>query len=270
MFSSIVSLVLSLTAVVVAASEASGKPLSCASWMKDKPAVPCVEVPRCASSADKALSASAAPTLQITQSSTGSGRGKSLTEVDLCFDDTRLYVNARLQNQFFLTKEEQFSQCNDPIFYENVFEAFLAPYAEQEAHCYNELDVSPVDVMFNAGIYSPNLSRTGFVGSDIPCDGDNLGITHRTSVAQNGTSWETALSFPFRLLNCPYNCPLSQYCGSASAQSVYRANFFRINELSPVSKCSSSSCEYLAWNPTLVNPPAFHEPTKFGFLLLQI
>eukprot|EP01034_Spumella_vulgaris_P026409 gene26409-32987_t len=50
---------------------------------------------------------------------------------------------------------------------------------------------------------------------------------------------------------------------------VYRANFFRVNELVSSPTCSSSSCEYLAWSPTGVNPPAFHEPTKFGYLVLQ-
>jgi hypothetical protein len=44
---------------------------------------------------------------------------------------------------------------------------------------------------------------------------------------------------------------------------------FRISQLTPSTACSSTTCEYMAWNPTLANPPAFHEPTKFGYLLLQ-
>jgi hypothetical protein len=51
----------------------------------------------------------------------------------------------------------------------------------------------------------------------------------------------------------------------------YRANFYRVNELEPVGQqlCSSSSCEYLAWSPTMVDPPAFHCPKKFGYLILE-
>jgi hypothetical protein len=55
-----------------------------------------------------------------------------------------------------------------------------------------------------------------------------------------------------------------------SLRSVYRANMFRISQLtSSGAKCSSASCEYLAWSPTLSDPPAFHEPTHFGYLLMQ-
>jgi hypothetical protein len=45
---------------------------------------------------------------------------------------------------------------------------------------------------------------------------------------------------------------------------------FRISQLTSNTACSSSTCEYMAWSPTMANPPAFHEPTKFGYLLLQL
>ncbi len=130
--------------------------------------------------------------------------------------------------------------------------------------------------MFEAGIFNPNLNQTGIVGADMSCD--TSGIVHDTNVVKpaDGSDkgeWKAALSYPFHLLNCPYNCQnmsgTTRYCGHDTPNDIYRLNFFRINELTPVSKCSSSTCEYLAWSPTDANPPAFHVPTKFGFILLQ-
>jgi hypothetical protein len=243
--------------------------------MANKPGLPCVEVPKCSYQNNHQVlkkrggvewSMENFATIPITQLSTGAGKGKSLTEVHLCFDETNLYLNVDLHNQFYLTNEQQFKTCNDAIFNENVFETFIVPYQETEPHCYNELDISPNNVMFEAGIYNPNLNHTGIVGTDMSCDAS--GILHNT-VINSDLSWKAALSYPFHLLNCPYNCPVGNYCGRDLPNDIYRLNFYRINELSPVSKCSSSTCEYLAWNPTLANPPAFHEPTKFGYMLLQ-
>ena len=72
------------------------------------------------------------------------------------------------------------------------------------------------------------------------------------------------LSIIFYLINF-------RYCNkeNISPNEIYRANIFRINQLTTNSQCNSNICEYMAWNPTNVDPPAFHEPTKFGFLLLQ-
>ncbi len=248
---------------------------SCKTWMLDKPGLPCVEVPRCSYTSNSTVTKKAGSVewnmensvaTQITQLSTGLGKGQSLTEVNMCFDDVNLYLNVDLHNQKYLTNEQQFKSCNDAVFNENVFEAFVAPYVEKEAHCYNELDVSPNNVMFEGGIYNPNLNHTGISGTDMDCS--QSGVLHDTSIAAD-LSWKASFSYPFRLLNCPYQCPMSDYCGPATPNEIYRLNFYRINELTPVSKCTSTTCEYLAWNPTMSNPPAFHEPTKFGYMLLQ-
>lgn len=60
-------------------------------------------------------------------------------------------------------------------------------------------------------------------------------------------------------------------CSGPSQRSgmIYNANFYRINELVPVATCTATSCEYLAWSPTLVSPPAFHEPLYFGTIILE-
>eukprot|EP01036_Dinobryon_divergens_P025890 gene25890-34482_t len=86
--------------------------------------------------------------------------------------------------------------------------------------------------------------------------------------------WTTTIEIPWSVIVHPNGCPIStsSYLNKENAITIptaLRANFYRVNELSVSDgdKCSSSSCEYMAWSPTLSNPPAFHEPTKFGYLI---
>lgn len=220
--------------------------------------LPCVEVPRCSEGA---------AAITIDKLSNGLGPSRSYSEVSLCFDAEKMYVNHTAYGQEYLS-DPGYNACNDPVFNADVAELFIAPYMEQTPHCYNELDISPFDVMFDAGIYNENLSYKSVDGYEFDCDG--TGITHTASVNMSENKWNARLTFSFELLNCPHDCPLAQYCGHSTPNNIYRANFFRINELVQTNSCSSSTCEYMAWSPTLINPPAFHEPTKFGYLLLQL
>ena len=205
--------------------------------------------------------------ITINQLSTGKGQSQAYSEVSLCFDDSQFYVTHSAYQQIYLTSTS-YNTCNDPIYNSNVAEFFVAPEMESDPHCYNELDISPTNVMFDAGIYNPNLNYSGIVGTTFDCA--TSGITNSVTVDQSLQLWTAKMSFPFSLLNCPYNCPLNRYCGHTTPNHIYRANFFRISELTPTSKCSSTTCEYMAWSPTLRDPPAFHEPTKFGYLLLHL
>lgn len=224
--------------------------------IKDK-SVPCVEVPRCSDSTS---------TILVDQLSTGLGASVSSSSIDLCFDDTYLRLNNVANGQKYLT-ETPYTECNDAIFNSNVAEVFIAPHMEEEPHCYNELDISPFDVMFDSGIYNQNLNQSGIVNYEFDCA--TSGILHSVTVDMAHNTWTAQLSFPWSLVNCPYNCPLPQYCGHSTPNNIYRANFYRINELVDTAKCSTSTCEYMAWNPTMANPPAFHVPTKFGYLVLM-
>lgn len=220
--------------------------------------LPCAEIPRCSAGAS---------TIAVDQLSNGFGTSSAASHISMCFDDFNLYVNHTAAGQQFLN-DPGYTVCNDPIFNADVAELFIAPNMESTPHCYNELDISPFGVMFDAGIYNENLSYKTVEGHQFACTG--TGITFSTAVNMDEQKWEAYLSFSFELLNCPHDCPLARYCGHSTPNDIYRANFFRINELTPTSHCSSSTCEYMAWSPTMVNPPAFHEPSKFGYLLLQL
>lgn len=250
---------------IISAQRHPERSLSCDRFPHE--GLPCVEVPRCSeSSLIEKTKSSSYVTVTVDQLSTGLGAASSTMTVDLCFDDINLYATYTAFNQTYFPAEK-YTECNDPVFYQDVIEIFVVPYMEKVAHCYNELDISPYNVMFEAGIYNKNLNYTGVVDSTMNCS--TSGVIHETTIDETSNSWTAQLTYPFHLLNCPYNCPMWKYCGHDTPNDIYRANFFRVNELKEVSSCSSSTCEYIAWNPTDINPPAFHEPSKFGFLLLQ-
>eukprot|EP00602_Paraphysomonas_sp_CaronLab_P006335 CAMPEP_0185025638 /NCGR_PEP_ID=MMETSP1103-20130426/8604_1 /TAXON_ID=36769 /ORGANISM="Paraphysomonas bandaiensis, Strain Caron Lab Isolate" /LENGTH=169 /DNA_ID=CAMNT_0027558895 /DNA_START=1 /DNA_END=507 /DNA_ORIENTATION=- len=140
--------------------------------------LPCTEVPRC--------NGQQYAHITVDQLSNGYGDSKSYSDISLCFDDDRLYVNHVAHKQVFLTPTS-YTQCNDPVFNSNVGEFFVAPYMESEPHCYNELDISPFNVMFDAGIYNPNLNRSGIVGSEFECS--SSGITNSVVQDSENETW---------------------------------------------------------------------------------
>eukprot|EP01032_Pedospumella_encystans_P027839 gene27839-31451_t len=188
--------------------------------------VPCVEVPRCTTSSQASVT--------INQLSNGLGASQATSSVSLCFTDTALQVVHKAHGQKYLSPTT-YTNCNDAIFYSDVAEFFIAPNMEQEPHCYNELDISPYNVMYDAGIYNPNLNKTSVQGTTFDCDSSN--IEHTTSIDMPNHQWEASLSFPFALLNCPYKCPLQKYCGHSTPNNIYRANMFRISQLTSNTAC---------------------------------
>mmetsp|Transcript_21705 Transcript_21705/g.36689 ORF Transcript_21705/g.36689 Transcript_21705/m.36689 type:complete len:254 (+) Transcript_21705:81-842(+) len=245
--------------LVVSLQISLGGCLKCDS-MPDK-SLPCVEVPKCNSGADLAE-------INIYLLSNGRGNASADSIVQLCFSDTEFYLYHRAMGQKYMERTD-YSQCNDPVFNSNVAEIFIAPNMEKSPHCYNELDISPYNVMFDAGIYNEDLNYKSVEGYPFDCESAN--ITHSTLINMEQNEWQYNMTLPFSLLNCPYNCPMKRYCGHTTPNNIYRANLFRINQITQEqAECTSDTCEYMAWNPTGVNPPAFHEPEKFGFLLLQL
>jgi len=232
--------------------------------------VPCIEVPKCSSGGTG--------TLTVDQLANGNGDSTATSNILLCYDQDKLHVTHIANDQLYFAPNENFSECNSDIFSSDVAEMFIAPYMEKEPHCYNELDISPYfgGVRFDAGIYNVNLNQTGISGTEFGCEGEQgfADITSSVTLDETISQWKASLTFNWALINCPVNCPLQlHYCGHDTPNSVYRANFFRIHQLmADKNQCRSESgedsCEYMAWSPTLANPPAFHVPTKFGYLVL--
>lgn len=250
-------LLVSLVASLAAFADAGQ---SCASLTAGKN-LPCVEVHSCASGAE-------AGQITINQLSNGLGQAKSSSTARLCYTADNLRVEVTSSTQKYFPSKDQFSKCNDPVFNVDVVELFIAPVGSEDPHWYSEIDTSPYDVIFESGIYNPNLNHSGVSNYLIDCSTSH--VAHTTSVNETGKAWTWTVQVPWKLVNHPEGKDsLSDSASKVSAGSVFRANMYRVNELTPVaSSCSSSSCEYMAWSPTLSNPPAFHEPTKFGYFLL--
>ena len=121
------------------------------------------------------------------------------------------------------------------------------------------------------------MNHTGIVGTLLDCQ--TTGIVHSVDKTETD-SWVVSLSIPWDLIHTVSICDFTTEAGrnqelvtpnpyAGAPSSVYRANFYRVNELIPTSACNSSTCEYMAWSPTYQSPPAFHEPTFFGVLYLS-
>lgn len=205
-----------------------------------------------------------------------------MSAVSICYDENALHVTFHNQNQTIYSAKA-FQDCNDAVYNLDVVEMFISPLElfdpnTIDPYCYTEVDLSPYDKIYQSGIYNKNLNHSGVMNYLLNCS--SSGITHWTA-AENTTSstWNGALSIPWNIINHPNGCPIALENAAVTFESylttfspVLRANFYRVRELAQIAetgKCSSSTCEYLAWSPTLSNPPAFHEPTKFGYILLR-
>ena len=220
--------------------------------------LPCVEIPTCASNVVTGG--------VVNKLSNGLGSAKSVTKFRACYDESSLSFEMNNYNQYYYSSYN-YGACNDNVFNSDVVEVFIAPWSVEEPtpHCYSELDVAPSNKIFQSGIYNPNLNHTGIKNYLIDCE--SSGVASSTEVVLSSSAWIETLTVPWSVVDNPNGCPVSAK-KSSPASKVYRFNVYRVNELSSVSTCSTSTCEYMAWSPTLSNPPAFHEPTKFGYAVL--
>ena len=129
---------------------------------------------------------------------------------------------------------------NQPIYEEEVVEAFLAP---SDARHYFELEANPFGAWLEARVESPEMRRqTMRIDLDWTC----AGWERAARVREGG--WDVEWAIPFVSIGAPAPQPGSRW----------RANFFRIDQ--------ANGGEYSAWSPTLADPPDFHLPARFGVL----
>jgi hypothetical protein len=186
-----------------------------------------------------------APVVTLLLAVTGEKATKD-TKARMCWDDKALYV------AFECADEDIWGNMykrDDWIFREEVVEAFINPSCNL-TH-YFEFNVSPRNVIFDASIV--NLTGSGpseGTSYDWNCEG------LRTAVVVDGTldnrkdvdrSWTVEMAIPFASIGRATPKPAERW----------RLNLYRI-ERSPEPE------EYQAWSPTLIHPPSFHIPSRFG------
>jgi hypothetical protein len=176
-----------------------------------------------------------------------------------CWTDTHLYI------AFQCVDRDIWGTCarrDDPLYEEEVVEAFLAPTGD--VRYYYEFEVSPRNIIFDASVHSPDLNRrTMRVDTAWNCPGLQTAVrlhgplrdtppNTRTPEHPNTLSrwWSVEIAIPFAAFHG---------AGSPRPDDAWRANFYRIDRAEPP--------EFTAWSPTLEDPPNFHVPERFGFLV---
>lgn len=226
----------------------------------EKTGLPCVEIPSCSGAFNAGV-------IKINKLTTGV-TSKSHSVANLCYTSNELRVTVNSMGQTIFPQTTQFSLCNDPIYNMDVVELFIAPRGMSDPKWYSEIDTNPYNVMFESGIYNPNLNHTGISNYLMDCSTSQ--ITHKTNVDKSSSSWSWTVTVPWHVVNNPQGrTGQSEDNTPAIAGDVFRGNVYRINELvNAAPSCSSKTCEYMNWSPTMTSTPAFHEPTKFGYLIL--
>lgn len=169
------------------------------------------------------------------------------TALRTCHDGARLYV------AFHCVDRDVFGSYtgrNEPIYEEEVVEAFLAPGPDPRR--YVELEANPLGAWFEARVASPDGRRdTMRVDRDWVCAGWQRAVRVAGDLARRDgrhVGWRVEWAIPFASLDAAPPGPGARW----------RANFTRIDR--------AGGGQYAAWSPTLAEPADFHVPDRFGVL----
>src|SRR5262249_10873714 len=129
---------------------------------------------------------------------------------------------------------------DDPLWKGDGFEVFLSRHDPPLA--YYEFEVNPLGALFDARVESPDGRRSTMrVDASWNCPGLSARVRRRED------KWSAILKIPLEPME-----------GTGARE--WRANFYRIDRGDPD--------ELPAWSPTLADPPDFHVPERFGYLVL--
>jgi hypothetical protein len=178
--------------------------------------------------------------------SDGSGRARWQTRVELAWDESGLEV-------VFTCEDDDawgtFKKRDEPLWQEEAVEVFLAA-GEEDPKLYYEVELSPNGVLFDAKVENPNSRREDMA---VAADWDWHDIEFQAEpIGKPGSQdWRARLFLPWRGI------------GLSQAPPVLRANFYRIE------RPRKGPAEFSCWSPTMQSPPDFHQPARFGTLILE-
>lgn len=185
-----------------------------------------------------------APAIRFVLAQDGAA-AKMETIARMCWDDDNLYISFACEDEDIFSS---YTKHDDPIFNEEVCEAFLCPHGDLSN--YFEINVSPRNVVFDSTIFVPG-HPTGKSDAGWDCEG------MQTAVVVDGTLdcrtdkdkvWYAEMAIPFGSLGRQAPKPGEQW----------RGNLYRI-ERNPL--------EFQCWSPTLRDPANFHIPDRFGTIV---
>lgn len=185
------------------------------------------------------------PLVALVDAVTGKA-ARNKTSARMCWDDSNLYVSFRCDDTDIWGT---FTKRDQKVYLEEVVEVFAAP--QRNLKRYFEVNVSPLNVVFDSIVYDPVDGR---LGSGTSGAWNIEGV--RTAVVVDGTldnradrdnGWTAEFAIPFAGLETHTPKPGERW----------RLNLYRI-DLNP------QPAEFLAWSPTYHVPAAFHIPERFG------
>lgn len=182
-----------------------------------------------------------------------SGEPQLPTEVRACWDDRNLYLAFVAIDTDIWGKMRQ---RDDPIYEEEVVEAFIC--SGEDVTRYYELEFSPHNVVFDAGIQCPESGDRRYLKVDLGWDCEGL----QSAVEVVGTlddpsdvdeRWTVEVALPFSQIGRGGRAPADG--------ELWRANFYRIDRA-----CEG---EFSCWSPTMAVPSNFHVPARYGELVFS-
>ncbi|MEM6794585.1 MAG: carbohydrate-binding family 9-like protein [Acidobacteriota bacterium] len=186
------------------------------------------------------------------------GRPRWPTTVSLAWSPRALHVRFDCRDErAWATLEGR----DDPLWREEVVEAFLAPapadggaQAGRGPASYVELEVNPLGALFDARVHNPDGDRATM---RVDAEWNWPGIRWRVGRTGQGDDWWATLELPWRGLELEEGLP-----------GLWFANFYRVER--PAGPAGGGeSDEYSAWSPTYADPPDFHVPSRFGLVALD-
>lgn len=157
--------------------------------------------------------------------------------------DFVVYADGACLNVLFEAQDDEIVATHlkhdAPLYEEDVVELFLAPSSPRR---YFEIEINPLGTTFDAQIDSPDGNRAT-MRVDLAWTCPDLFAAVRKLPGRV----DTIVRVPFACLGATPQ-PGDEWCG----------NFFRID------RSRTRGDEYMAWQPTMKNPPDFHVPAAFG------
>ena len=180
----------------------------------------------------------------------GTGEPQLPTEVKMCWDESNLYLAfVAVDTDIWGKMRER----DDPIYQEEVVEAFLCSGGDVTR--YFEFEFSPHNVVFDAKIECPESGDRSRMKVDVGWDCEGLASAVQVVGTLDDPSdvderWTVEVALPFASIGRAGKPPVDG--------EEWRGNFYRIDH--------AGEGEFSCWSPTLVLPPSFHVPARFGRL----
>jgi len=183
----------------------------------------------------------------------GAGEPQLPTEVRACWDNDNLYLAfVCVDTDIWGTMRKR----DDPIYEEEVVEAFLC--SGRDVRRYYEFAFSPHNVVFDAMIECPESGDRRFLKVDAGwgCAGLHSAVQVVGTLGDRSDvddRWTVEVALPFSQIGREEHSPVEG--------ERWRANFYRIER--------AGEGEFSCWSPTLTDPPNFHVPARFGYLVFS-